>query len=104
MINVDDKSFREEIVEGGQPAMVEFYSSSCLPCRRMEPIMEELSDESRDIKIAKINISEGVKTASEYGVMASPTFLFFKGGREVGRLVGFMEKQDLERAADEVLF
>ncbi|MCD7778362.1 MAG: thioredoxin family protein [Clostridiales bacterium] len=104
MLNIDDNSFDEEIIEGAEPCLVEFYSSSCLPCRRMEPIMEELSEENSDIKVAKINIAQGEKTVSEYGVMASPTFLFFKKGREVGRLVGFMEKSDLERAVDEVLF
>ncbi len=103
MLSVDDGSFREEILEGEEPCLVEFYSSSCLPCRRMEPIMEELFEEREDIRVAKMNISEGGETAEEYRVMASPTFLFFKNGREVGRLVGFMEKRDLERAIEEVL-
>ncbi|MCD8090587.1 MAG: thioredoxin family protein [Clostridiales bacterium] len=103
MVSVDDKSFREEILEGEEPSLVEFYSPSCLPCRRMEPVMEELFEENEDIRVAKINIYEGAETASEYGVMASPAFLFFKEGREVGRLVGAMERRDLERAIEEVL-
>jgi thioredoxin 2 len=62
------------------------------------PILEQLAAKyAGRLKVAKINVDENPKTASQYGVQSIPTMLFFRGGNQVNRLVGAVPGQEIER-------
>lgn len=81
----------EEVV-GNDYTLVDFYADWCGPCKMLAPILEELKDE---IKIIKINVDENDEVAMKYGVMSIPTLVFFKEGKEVHKMVGFSNKEAL---------
>lgn len=85
-LTLTDSNFQEEIKEG--LVLVDFWAEWCGPCRMLGPIIEELAEEVKDVKIAKLNVDEAQQTAMKYGVMSIPTVILFKDGQVVETLVG----------------
>lgn len=102
MYSLTDDSFEEEVLKSEKAVIVEFFSDGCIPCKRMSPILAELEEEYSELKIAKLNINFSSETARRYGVLSSPTFLFFKNGTEIKRIRGAVGKDELEDVIEEV--
>jgi thioredoxin len=93
---VTDATFQNEVLESDQPVLVDFWAPWCGPCRAMAPAVDAIAEEMGDkLKVVKHNTQDSPSTASNLGVMAIPTFLVFKGGKEVGRHTGLMSQDDL---------
>lgn len=96
-VRVSTDTFQAEVLEAGVPVLVEFYSDSCIPCKQMSPILGDLEDDYEGrLKVVKVNVNFDGELAETYGVMASPTVLFFKDGEEQSRLRGLQNKAQLE--------
>ena len=93
---VTDDAFAAEVLESGTPVLVDFTAAWCPPCRVMKPVLAELAAEREDVKIVQLDVDADQRTAAEYGVLSMPTFILFKDGREVQRLVGAPPKRRLE--------
>ena len=65
------------------------------PCRRMGPIIDQISDELPDVRVGKLNTDENQAVARSFGISAIPTLLFFKNGQIVDKTVGAMPKATL---------
>ncbi len=103
-LHVNDENFKKEILESKVPCLVDFWAEWCGPCRRVGPIVEEVATEYGDkFKIAKLNVDEGQKTASAYGVMSIPTLMFFKDGKVSEQIVGAIGKAELKEKIEEHL-
>ncbi len=91
-----DQNFAEAVLKSELPVLVDFYADWCGPCKMMNPIVEELEKElAGKIEIEKINVDEKQEEASRYGVMSIPTCIALKDGKEVGRKIGVISKEDL---------
>src|ERR1035437_4575297 len=86
-----------------QLGLLDLGASYCSPCRTMAPIIEEISEEQSDIQVATCDIDENSQIAIDYGVRSVPTFIFFKDGVEIDRLVGACSKQKLVNKINENL-
>lgn len=101
---VNDVSFDSEVLKSEVPVLVDFWAPWCGPCRQVAPIVDELSGEyAGKVKFTKLNTDVAPKTPSSYGIMGIPTLIVFKGGSEVGRIVGARPKGDLKKAIDKAL-
>lgn len=97
MLNLTETMFREEVLNADKVVLVDFWAPWCGPCRMVGPILEQLASEYQELaKVVKVNVDENQGLASEYGVMSIPTMIFFKGGKEMERLVGAMPKAAIE--------
>lgn len=97
LINLNDNSFKKEVLESEDFYIVDFFSETCSPCKKLLPIIEEIAKEYKDkIKIGKINIIESKEVASNYGIMSIPTLIFFKKGEAIFQNVGVVSKNDLK--------
>jgi len=95
-IILNDQNFQEEVLKSDKLVLVDFYSNWCPPCKAMEPIIEKIAENYSDkIKVCKLNVDEGRLTASQYGIEAIPTFLFFKAGQVIDKIVGAVPEQVL---------
>lgn len=96
MLELNKDNFKKEVLESTMPVLVDFFATWCGPCKMMLPIVEELAkEEGGKFKVAKINVDESNDLAQEYEVMSIPTFIVFKNGKEVERVMGSQAKEKL---------
>ena len=97
VITLNKNNFDEEVTKSDKTVLIDFWASWCGPCRMMSPVIDEIAEEMGDsIKVGKINIDEERDLALQYDVMSIPTFIVFKGGREICRSVGVQDKEEIK--------
>ncbi len=89
-----DASFAKDTKKG--VVLVDFWATWCRPCRMQAPIVDELSNEMKKIKFAKLDVDQNKVTASKFQVSSIPTLIIFKNGVEIKRLVGLQDKESLK--------
>ena len=92
---IKENEFKEAIKEG--KVLVDCYADWCGPCRMLSPVVDELSEELKDMKFYKLNIDDAEAVATEYGVMSIPNLLVFENGKLKNQLVGFRTKAELKK-------
>lgn len=98
---VSKDNFQSEVLSADTLVLADFYSDSCIPCKRLSPVLFELEKEYEGkLKIAKINVNFDSELASEYEVQAAPTLVFFKNGEEKERLRGAVKKSEIIEVTD----
>lgn len=97
-----ESNFNTSIKKG--LVLVDFYADWCRPCKMMQPILEDVATEyNSQITITKINIDNNKNISSKYNVTGIPCMILFENGKEVKRVVGYHEKEQLlEKLADKV--
>ena len=89
-VHVDDSNFEREVMRSDLPVMLDVWGPDCVPCRHLEPIVMRLAGRYQGrVKVAEANAAGSPRTAARLGVQGTPTVVFFRGRREVERVVGF---------------
>ncbi len=103
-IPVTDSQFEQAVLKSNVPVVVDFWAPWCGPCRAVAPILEELAGEYEGkLTIAKVNTDDDAEWAGKYGIMAIPTMIVFKDGKEVKRIVGARPKKALKDEFDSLI-
>lgn len=86
-----------EALVNGNPTVAEFGAATCIPCKRMKPIMEELAAEYGDrLNMSFVDVWKQTDLANRYRILAIPTQVFFdSSGNEVARHTGFWPKEEI---------
>lgn len=93
---VTDATFADDVLSSDKPVLVDYWAVWCGPCRMIAPILEEIdATHGEKLQIAKLNVDENPRTASEYGIISIPTLNVFQGGRVVKQIVGAKPKAAL---------
>lgn len=92
VVKVTSETFENEVLKSKEPVLIDFFADWCGPCKMLSPIVDEIAQESEDIKVVKINVDESPDIAMDYRVMSIPTLIVIKDGQEKARSVGFVEK------------
>ncbi|MBN1125039.1 MAG: thioredoxin family protein [Sedimentisphaerales bacterium] len=88
---------KDVAVGAGTAVLLELGSHSCIPCKQMMPILEELSTEYKDhFDVKFIDVYQDRDAVKKYGIEKIPTQIFFGAqGQELFRHVGFYPKEDI---------
>ncbi len=92
-VTADD--FTAQVLEAETPTLVDFTASWCPPCRAVAPVLDQIDAERDDLRIVKVDVDDQQAIAARYGIMSMPTFLLFRHGQEVARIVGAAPKSRL---------
>jgi thioredoxin 1 len=103
LTEVTDNNFAAEVLEAGQPVLVDFWAPWCGPCRIIAPHLEELDNERDDLTVVKLNVDDNPQTAAKYGIMSIPTLILFKNGEVAKQVVGALPKARLQQELEPVL-
>lgn len=92
---VTDATFDAEVLRSQTPVLVDIWATWCAPCRRTEPIIEELAAEHGErITFVKLDADANPETVEKYGVVSIPTFNLYRDGELVTSLVGARTKKE----------
>jgi len=86
---VTSGTFRDLVLEGDGPIVVEFMSYGCAYCRALEPVLQQVAEtvKSED-QIFRVNVAVERALAESCEIETTPTLVMFQSGREVGRVEG----------------
>ncbi len=101
---ITDWSFQREVLDFPGPVLLEFSSPFCGYCRTLEPVLDQLAAEyAGRVKFTKLNIIANSATASQYGVLSTPSLFFFKKGNLVHKIPGAVSQEEIERNLQMIL-
>jgi thioredoxin 1 len=91
---VTTSAFQSDVLQSEVPVLVDFWAAWCGPCRMIGPHVDAISEEfSGKAKVFKVDVDAEGDLAEQYRVHSIPSLIFFKGGQEVERLVGVVNKK-----------
>lgn len=95
----------EWVFEGERPAVIDFYTTWCGPCKMMAPIVEETAKTyTGKVDFYKVDIEKEQELAQTFGIQSIPTFLFIPAKGKPTMQIGAMSKETFEKMVDENLF
>ena len=85
----------EEKLVSKKPLIVDFGSDSCVPCKMIKPVLNEIAEEYKGkLNVLILDVSEHQELATEFGIMSIPTQIFYDiNGKAIGGHVGFIPKE-----------
>jgi thioredoxin 1 len=98
---VNEDNFEQVVLQSDRPVLVDFWAPWCGPCRALAPTLEAIAtDWAGRARVVKLNVDASPSSAERFSVRAIPTLILFKNGREVGRLLGAVNKTEIARKLD----
>jgi thioredoxin-like negative regulator of GroEL len=102
-VSVNDDNFEHEVLRADLPVVLDVWSSTCAPCKKLEPIVIDLARAyDGRVKVCEMGVETGMRAAAQLGVRGTPTVLYMRGGKEVERIVGFRGSLYHEQTIDEL--
>jgi thioredoxin 1 len=94
--HISDASFESDVLQAGQPVLVDYWAEWCGPCKMIAPILDEVAkDYSGRLNITKMNVDQNRDVPAKYGIRGIPTLMIFKGGQLAATKVGALSKAQL---------
>ena len=75
--------------------IVDFFSTTCVPCKMLSRILEDLTLDYPFLNIVKVNVTDHPKLGADNKIEAVPTVKFLKDGRELETVVGLMDEDEI---------
>lgn len=98
----DKDTFQSMIAE--DLTVVDFYGTTCAPCKLFSKILEDLEAEIPFLNIVKLNVTENPELAKEYNISAVPTVHFYKNGALVASHVGVMQAEEVKSVIAQYMY
>ena len=90
------KSDFDSVIKKSSVVVIDFYAKWCLSCRKMNPILEELSKEySGKVTFCKVEVDEANEFCKQMSVEAPPVLKVFVSGVETNAASGFQTKEQI---------
>jgi len=99
MIEINEATeFQETVRNASGLVLVDFFTTWCGPCRMLAPVLAELEN----VTVVKVDGDKHQDLIVEHGVAAYPTMVFYKDGVVVGKEVGLLSKENLQKTVDDL--
>ena len=99
--HVSDASFDADVLQSGQPGLVDYWAEWCGPCKMIAPILDEVATAyAGRLTVAKMNVDQNRDVPAKFGIRGIPTLMVFKGGQLAATKVGALSKAQLTAFID----
>ena len=99
-----DDQFDADVLQSGQPVLVDYWAEWCGPCRMIAPLLDELDKDYADkVQIVKVNVDDNPGISRNFDASSIPTLVFLRDGKPVDRVVGAQPEPALASTIDRLL-
>lgn len=93
---INEEVFQEKVLKNYGAVLVEFYSDSCVACKRLSPVLADAEERYADqVAVYKVNTNYESGLAERFEITANPTLVIFRRGIEQERRTGFLPPKEL---------
>lgn len=103
MIQIENKEHLEQILSENSVVVMDFYADWCGPCKQLLPILEQVSQDQKDVVFCKINVDENEDLARSYGVRSIPSLKYVKNGDVVKTTLGVQPIKLITESISEIM-
>lgn len=96
MFEINKNNFNE-ILENNEVVVIDFWAPWCGPCRALGPVIEEVSEEHKDVFFGKVNVDNEEELASLFRVTSIPLVVKIKNKKVVDSFVGYKDRSFIEK-------
>ena len=96
MFEINKDNFNE-ILENNEVVIIDFWAPWCGPCRALGPVIEEVSENHKDIFFGKVNVDEESELASLFRVTSIPLVVKIKDKKVVDSFLGYKDQSFVEK-------
>ena len=101
---LNESNFDSEVLKSQIPVVVDFYASWCGPCKKLSPVIDELSNEySGKIKFGKLNVDDNEKITASYDINSIPHLIVFVSGKPAEHIIGLQSKNEIQTKLNQIL-
>jgi rhodanese-related sulfurtransferase len=94
---LNDKDYKE-LIQSGPLVLVDFGAEWCIPCKKMEPVIDSFRKKHPLVKFVRIDAAEQEELVKKQDVVGLPVFILYKEGKEVWRHEGITTMEEFEHA------
>jgi thioredoxin-like negative regulator of GroEL len=82
------KDFEDKVLESNLPVIVDVWSATCAPCKKLEPVLLDVATRyAGKVRVVEIGTADSEpKLLAALDVQATPTLIMYKQGEELGRV------------------
>lgn len=103
ILNLTDNTY-DKLVSEQDAVLVEFWAEWCTLCKQMKPILEEIDQTyAGKVTVAMVDVATETKVTEQMGVMSLPALFIYKKGELVGKVTGFVPKDTLTGAINQLI-
>jgi len=94
----------DKLINSATPILIDYYAPWCGPCKKMEPILNKLSEEfAGKVQIVRINVDEASTVVKSQKIDNIPVVSTFKMGQEMKRVNGFQDEAAMRAMIEDLL-
>lgn len=97
-----DETYKELVSEG--VVIVDFFTKTCVPCKMMTMVLEELDDEFPFLNIVKVDCDECPKTSEEFEIMGIPDLYYYNDGEVIFHESGAVDADHVKEKLANILY
>ena len=105
---VEDENIRQMTMEEfnnllkvSQPVLVDFHTLWCAPCRKMAPVVDQISSDYKSkATVLRIDLDKSKEVAEHYQIQGVPVFILFKNGEQKWKHHGIVSDEELRKVIE----
>jgi thioredoxin len=96
--------FQDEVLQATSPVLVEFSAAWCGPCRALARALNDIAREFEGrARVLQVDVDADPALAARFGIASIPSMIVFRGGKEISRIVGAVQKARVVRTLEQAI-